>query len=196
MYTSSARLRLPLRFKNFTEKAEILVKGLVPYREYTVYISSCLVQDSMSCGNPRTAKFRTAVGGKDLAEMLNSDVHLGLLIRSILGASSIGTILRSPLAPSEPTNLRLAKVNETRAVVSWRIPRTRNGPIDGYEIAIAPTRSEAPGWVDARDNRYSFALSNLTAGAEYTVQVVAYNFDENLGRRKSKIGVLDFSTRE
>lgn len=88
------------------------------------------------------------------------------------------------------------EVNETDAVVSWREPKTPNGPIDGYEIALAPSQGEAPAWVDVESNSSTFAATNLTAGADYTFQITAYNLDENRRRHKSEIGILDFSTRE
>lgn len=88
------------------------------------------------------------------------------------------------------------EVNKTSAVLSWRKPKTPNGPLDGYEIAIAPYQNEASEWVDVEKNSSTFEVSDLTAGAEYTVHIVAYNLAEDRQRLKSEIAVLHFSARE
>lgn len=99
--------------------------------------------------------------------------------RSLKIATSGGACTQSLVVETTPgavTNLTGSGLN-TSATLRWRPPTNTGGlPILGYQVSI----NNGGSWVDANaidngDGSYSSALSGLTAGTTYAIQVAAVN---------------------
>lgn len=122
----------------------------------------------------------------------------GSICRDNIYISSLNTETQGAFffpEPSAPLNVTLTNVTQSEIFVKWGAPAIPNGPISGYKIAISRPGANNFTWHLVEGNQVMHKFSNLTAGTDYTVHVLAYNIDEDTHKELGSVPAAgNFST--